>query len=64
MNESISSDQIPDESFVVDEFEDIVNMDMFNLQCDDVSKLQFEILEIAYKWYRWFAKMNSFAVSY
>ncbi|XP_058777601.1 protein FAR1-RELATED SEQUENCE 5-like [Vicia villosa] len=62
LNESISSDQLPDESFVVDEFDDIANMDMFNLQCDDVSKLQFGSLEIAYTWYCWFAKMNGFAV--
>ncbi|XP_058786646.1 protein FAR1-RELATED SEQUENCE 5-like [Vicia villosa] len=62
LNESISSDQILDESFVVDVFDDIANMDMFNLQCDDVSKLQFGSLEIAYTWYCWFAKMNGFAV--
>ncbi|CAI8616180.1 unnamed protein product [Vicia faba] len=36
-------------------------MDMFNLQNDDVSKLQFGSLEIAYTFYCWFAKMNNFA---
>ncbi|CAI8589904.1 unnamed protein product [Vicia faba] len=48
LNESIFSDQIPDESLVV---EDITKIHMFNLQNDYVSKLQFESLEIAYKFY-------------
>ncbi|XP_058748186.1 uncharacterized protein LOC131621003 [Vicia villosa] len=39
LNESIFSDQIPNESFVIDEIDDIANMYMFNLQGDHVSKL-------------------------
>ncbi|KAI5430014.1 hypothetical protein KIW84_034550 [Lathyrus oleraceus] len=51
-------DEDADESLVVDDVDDIAKMDMFNLQNDDVSKLKFESLEIAYKCYCWFAKMN------
>ncbi|CAI8619397.1 unnamed protein product [Vicia faba] len=36
--------------------------EMFDLQNDDVLKLQFGSLGIAYEFYCWFAKMNSFAV--
>ncbi|CAK8539711.1 unnamed protein product [Lathyrus sativus] len=35
---------------------------MFNLQNDDVSKLQFGSLEVAYTFYCWFAKKKDFKV--
>jgi hypothetical protein len=62
VNESTSSHPSLEESFVIDGVEDIVKMNMFNLQIEDVAKLQFGSLEVAYNFYCWFAKMNGFAV--
>lgn len=61
-NESTHSDQNPDESYLIDDVDDIVKMDMFNLKNEDVSKFQFLNLEVAYSFYCWFAKINGFAV--
>jgi len=41
VNDSIFSDLSQDEPFVIYGVDDIVKMDMFNLQNEDVSKLQF-----------------------
>jgi len=61
-NESTHSDKNPDESYLIDDVDDIVKMDMFNLKNEDVSKLQFCNLEVAYSFYCWFAKINGFVV--
>jgi hypothetical protein len=62
VDESIFSVLSEDESIVIDSVDDIVKMDMHNLQNEDVSKLLFGSLEVAYNFYCWFAKMNGFAV--
>jgi hypothetical protein len=62
VNDSIFSYLSQDESFVIEGVDDIVKMDMFYLQNEDVSKLQFESLDVAYNFYCWFAKMNDFSV--
>ncbi|MCI18280.1 protein FAR1-RELATED SEQUENCE 5, partial [Trifolium medium] len=61
-NETTHSDENAEELFIIDDADDIVKIDMFNLNNEDVSKLQFGSLEVAYKFYCWFAKMNGFAV--
>lgn len=62
MNNSIFSYQSPNDSFVIDDVDEIVKMNMFNLQNDDVSKLQFGSLKVAYKFYCWVAKTKDFVV--
>jgi hypothetical protein len=61
-NESTHSDDNVEELFIIDDVDDIVKIDIFNLNNEDVSKLQFCSLEVAYKFYCLFAKMNGFAV--
>ncbi|MCH94532.1 hypothetical protein A2U01_0015494, partial [Trifolium medium] len=41
VNEGTDSDQNHDDLFIIDDVDDIVKIDMFNLDNDDVSKLQF-----------------------
>jgi len=62
VNQSIGSDLSIDESFVLYGVDDIVKMEMFNLQNEDVAKLQFRSLQVAYNFYCCFAKMNGFAI--
>ncbi|XP_045807515.1 protein FAR1-RELATED SEQUENCE 5-like [Trifolium pratense] len=61
-NEWTHLDENAEQLVIIDGEEDVVKIDMFNLHNEDVSKLRFGNLEVAYKFYCWFAKMNGFAV--
>jgi hypothetical protein len=47
INEATDSDQNPEDLFIIDDVDDIVKVDMFNLDNNDVSKLEFGNLVVA-----------------
>lgn len=60
--EDSNSDQNQNEEVVIDDVNDFLTVDLFTLSNDDISKFRFGSLEVAYKFYCWFEKMNGFAV--